>query len=581
MENDSLYETLKAKLGDEYRVKLKDGNIIISDPNKKDFYLSIPADYKGSSIDVAYVYPGDFNQGNKRDINFSSMADVVNNIRTTNPDAMIIHSAGAQDNFKLVDITDKIMECTGMDYNNVAFEGHSAGCFGVTSAAGSYARRHPNNIPPTLIMADGYYRVSPSSLKSKDIQALNDMGATVIELSVYGKTPNSHGLERFIGNGTTVLYLDPKSKSKSGGHGSAYKHAFGTDLIGLALGNGGNFDGYDIKYTMDIYDPQTGKLVAKNVSPNEALKYLKENPYFKSKVYIQSLEYTSNANFDDFKERSNNLIALKDIDMSKLSNLYEVSSDKKYVLDNMQKIISITSSTKMLGGFWGCGTSSTTRVPVCAKDYVYNYKRMLVSLLEKISNEAIDAIGVALDIDTTDMKLKSAIDSFDDLIIPEAPILESTPTGQDSNKDKEEDKNKNKGNDKSNDSVPRHHNMPGGLPREKTSTNFSSNNQEFPDYDSIKSSDNRIVYEVNQGCKVIIDKDVNNNITNMEYYYDFGNEKNATDMLNDMKQKYFQLSGSAEVTQNGQYVKVSFNKQYCEKISLDDVLKQYSNFERV
>ena len=431
-----LYETLKASLGDEYRVRLKDGNIIVSDTSKKDFYMSIPADYKGSSIDVAYMYPGDFIQGQKRDIDFSGMANAVGNVRATNPDAIIIHSASAMDSFKLVNITDKIMEVTGMDYNNVAFEGHSAGCYGVTRAAGRYARRHPNNAAPTLIMADGYYSVSPSSVKSKDIKALNAMGATIIELSVYGKTPKSHGLERFIGNGATVLYFDPKSKSKSGGHGSTYKHAFGTDLIGLALGNGGNFDGYDIKYTLDIYDPDTGKLIEKNVNPEEALKYFMTNPHLKSKAYIQSLEYISKANFDDFKERTANLIALKDSIASKLGNI-DVSSDKKLVLESMNNIVNLVSSTKMLGGSGGCGTSgSTTRVPICAIDYVHTYRRMLTTVLEKISNEAVDAIGVAFDIDTSDLKLKTVVDTFDDIIIPE----ETPTTGNQNSKNKDDKK---------------------------------------------------------------------------------------------------------------------------------------------
>ena len=513
------------------------------------------------------------------------MAGVVGNVRATNPNAMIIHSAGCTDSFKLVDVSEAIMKCTGMDYNNVVFEGHSAGCFGVTRAAGRYARLHPNNSAPTLIMADGYYSVSPSSVKSEDIEALNKMGATIIELSQSGKTPHSHGLEKFIGNGSLVLYLDPtkQSKSKAGGHGSTYNHAFGTDLIGYALGNGGNFDGYNIKFRVDVYDPETGKLVKENLKPADALKYLMDNPTFKSKAYVESLEYVSKANFDSLKERVNNLQALQNINVSKLANLDNISSDKKYALDGMQKIIGIVSSTKMLGGLGGCGTSSTTRVPVCAKDYVYSYSRMLVSLLEKVSNEAVDAIGVALEIDTTDMKLKSQVDNFEDLIIAEetggtTDKTKDKDSNKDGNKNKNGTKNKNGGGGLPGGGGGRHRNGNGSLPGNTTDNN---ENSDFLPYDSIIPTDNRLVYEIGQGFKVIFDKDENNNITNMEYYYDFGSEQDAISMVDGIKEKYSQLNGFETIVQSGQYIKVIFSKEFCNSLTSEDVMSQYGNVEKV
>ena len=103
---------------------------------------------------------------------------------------------------------------------------------------------------------------------------------------------------------------------------------------------------------------------------------------------------------------------------------------------------------------------------------------------------------------------------------------------------------------------------------------------EFPEYSEVYSNDNMIVYNFNDEYKIVIHTD-GDKIIGIEHYYDFGSEFNADNALNNLMTQYSNNENFENIIQNDRYVKVIFDEDMYENMSISDIRKQYSNLTEI
>ena len=117
--------------------------------------------------------------------------------------------------------------------------------------------------------------------------------------------------------------------------------------------------------------------------------------------------------------------------------------------------------------------------------------------------------------------------------------------------------------------------------------NDSSNNvvtinplDEFPKYEEVYSNENRIVYNFNDKYKIVIHTD-GDKIIGIEHYYDFKNQFNADSALDKLMVEYGNNSNLENIVQNDRYVKVIFDENMYNNLTIDDIRKQYSDLKEI
>ena len=102
----------------------------------------------------------------------------------------------------------------------------------------------------------------------------------------------------------------------------------------------------------------------------------------------------------------------------------------------------------------------------------------------------------------------------------------------------------------------------------------------FPEYSEVYSSEDMIVYNFNDEYKIVIHTD-GDKIIGIEHYYDFGNEFNADNSLNRLMNQYSSNENLENIVQNDRYVKVIFDEEMYENMSIEDIRNKYSNLTEV
>lgn len=101
---------------------------------------------------------------------------------------------------------------------------------------------------------------------------------------------------------------------------------------------------------------------------------------------------------------------------------------------------------------------------------------------------------------------------------------------------------------------------------------------DFLKYDELYSDDNMIVYDGEDGKYKVVIHHEDGVIKGLEYYYDLGDKKTATSAMELMKEDFDDLES---ISQNGQYVKLTFKDDVYKNISLEDFKQVYSEFDEL
>ncbi len=100
----------------------------------------------------------------------------------------------------------------------------------------------------------------------------------------------------------------------------------------------------------------------------------------------------------------------------------------------------------------------------------------------------------------------------------------------------------------------------------------------FLKYDELYSDDNMIVYDGEDGKYKVVIHHEDGVIKGLEYYYDLVDKNTATSAMKLMKEDFDDLEN---ITQDGQYIKLTFKDDVYKDISLDEFKQVYSEFEEL
>ena len=103
---------------------------------------------------------------------------------------------------------------------------------------------------------------------------------------------------------------------------------------------------------------------------------------------------------------------------------------------------------------------------------------------------------------------------------------------------------------------------------------------EFYDFEKLCSNDEYLVFKTaNMGdnCKIIVRYD-GNKVTGLEYYFDFDNKLLANNNVDIMANTFGELD---KVVQKDEYVKVIFNEDFYDNMTLDVLKNNFSEFEEI
>lgn len=102
--------------------------------------------------------------------------------------------------------------------------------------------------------------------------------------------------------------------------------------------------------------------------------------------------------------------------------------------------------------------------------------------------------------------------------------------------------------------------------------------EEFLKYDELYSDDKMIVYDGEDGKYKIVVHHEDGKVVGLEYYYDLGDKETALSAMDLMKEDFKDLEN---ISQDGQYVKLTFKDDLYKDLSLDEVKQIYSEFDEL
>lgn len=115
-------------------------------------------------------------------------------------------------------------------------------------------------------------------------------------------------------------------------------------------------------------------------------------------------------------------------------------------------------------------------------------------------------------------------------------------------------------------------------------SNFTENSvsdwkAEFPEYNELCSTDDKVVFDYNNEYRVILHRN-GETITGIEYYYDFGSNENAANALFNLKSMY-QDSGIENIMMKDKYVKVIFNENMYGNLSVSQFINKHTDLREL
>lgn len=292
--------------------------------------------------------------------------------------------------------------------------------------------------------------------------------------------------------------------------------------------------------------------------------------------------YKFNIDTDSWEEVPYEKIATKDdlnsylgIDtfssnIKRLSNLSDITvkSDDKTLENYMNSIRNSIRNTNFLGANFDTSFASTTQVPNAIPDLIYDYFNMTSSLLNKIANKTTAIANIALEIDSLDKQMEKEAELVNSSNLSETLIQPELLTVTNTNNKGNSDKDLNSNLDSSN------------IVKSTGVKEIKSINNQFPKYEELYTTNNRVVYNCNDKYKVVIYHE-NGNITGIEYYYDYKTMQEATNAIKQLNIDYKNIDNFDRIIQNDRYVKVLFKEEMYKGLTLDYFKEKFKDLEQL
>ena len=503
---------------------------------------------------------------------------------------------------KTMKIVNDVKQEYGITNTTVSASGFSMGGFCGYETVLENIKQNPDAEPQTVFFIDDYGRGTYYGYEN----AVKDQEV----------------MQTFKDNQTVFFLYEPSGKGA--GQATAYAKA-GINVIRVKC-VGQDHVGINKKFFQNgVYDFQAGGMLPSEnyvyqIYNNETGKW-EEIPYENVANKDALYEYF---NIDTFVSNMNRLYTLPDITIKSSNKALET------YLNAIRR--ELRNTTFLTANFNEASFDSTTKVPTTIPDMITEYFTMTSSLLNSIANKTVSIARIAGEIELLDKNMASRlenINSGDELYsiaqpIPQVPITdqitteddemipiikeedikeeqttEQETTEQDTTKQqevvpekdqevvpiipvtKEESTENNK---PSKSEQPTENNKPSKPEQptiqEPTTEDKIPIEEDFPKYEELYSTDDKIVYNYNDEYKVVIHHE-DGKITGVEHYYDYKTTEDATTAVEQLKLEYKDNENFDQVIQKDQYVKVLFKEDIYKDMTLDQFKENYKDLEEV
>lgn len=498
--------------------------------------------------------------------------DAVNYLQnSTNINSIIIipnNSARDTQSFynDVVNVYDSFISENGIKQNNLVISGFSNGYRSTFGILDSYLEKHPNSNPASVYLVETY--VQSDGIYQYNYDAYKKNGTMFYSYTArYGSGGNY--------NSCGVTYSDILNPLDSNGckvvnmlEGRVVDHS-PSELVffqdGIIDFSKGGLTLPSDKYTYQIRNSQTGLWEEVNVNDINTLEKMNKRFGIATLPMITDDAYFTNLNY---------LTSLK------LSN-ETISTDSDVLLGNIGNMYNVIKGSTFVASGYVCsfGSSSTTKVPSAIPDVINKYfsstSNILCSLgvfLKKCeeSNTLMEETEKDIGTDAGSLGDYGVIDLGNN---GGAPTY-NQPIG---------------GNPSSGDPQPSAPSNPRELvpsdepttdtPQDDGTEDPSNWRENFPDYDKLHTTSDKVVFNCNDEYRVIVHRD-GETIIGVEYYYDLGSNENVASALRQLKEMYGNSDIENILIKDG-CVKVVFNESVFNSLSVSEFRNKFSNLKEI
>ena len=498
--------------------------------------------------------------------------DAVNYLQnSTNINSIIIIPNNSDRNNQffyndVVNVYDNFISKNGINQNNLVISGFSNGYRSTFGILDSYLEKHPNSNPASVYLVETY--VQSDGIYQYNYDAYKKNGTMFYSYTArYGSGGNY--------NSCGVTYSDILNPLDSNGckvvnmlEGRVVDHS-PSELVffqdGIIDFSKGGLTLPSDKYTYQIRNSQTGLWEEVNVNDINTLEKMNKRFGIATLPMITDDTYFTNLNY---------LTSLK------LSN-ETISTDSDVLLGNIGNMYNVIKGSTFVASGYVCsfGSSSTTKVPSAIPDVINKYfsstSNILCSLgvfLKKCeeSNTLMEETEKDIGTDAGSLGDYGVIDLGNN---GGAPTYNQPIGGNPSSGDPQS----------SAPSNPREL-VPSDEPTTDTpqddGTEDPSNWREnFPDYDKLHTTSDKVVFNCNDEYRVIVHRD-GETIIGVEYYYDLGSNENVASALRQLKEMYGNSDIENILIKDG-CVKVVFNESVFNSLSVSEFRNKFSNLKEI
>ena len=471
----------------------------------------------------------------------------------------------------VVNVYDSFISENGIKQNNLVISGFSNGYRSTFGILDTYLAKHPNSDSASVYLVetypqnDGVYQYNYDAYKKNGTMFYSYTGAYGYKDANSTSSPSSLGdtynriLNPLNNNGCNVVNM---LEGRAVGHQEAEQVFFHDGIIDFSKGVltlSGN------KYTYQIRNSQTGLWETVNVSDIDTLDKMTKRfgvttlPMITDDTYFTNLNYLTSLQLRD----------------------ETVSTDSDVLLGNIGNMYNVIKGSTFVASGYVCslGSSSTTKVPSAIPDVINKYfsstSNILCSLgvfLKKCeeSNTLMEETEKDIGTDAGSLGDYGVIDLGNN---GGAPTY-NQPIG---------------GNPSSGDPQPSAPSNPRELvpsdepttdtPQDDGTEDPSNWRENFPDYDKLHTTSDKVVFNCNDEYRVIVHRD-GEAITGVEYYYDLGSNENVASALRQLKEMYGNSDIENILIKDG-CVKVIFNESVFNSLSVSEFKNKFSNLKEI
>ena len=471
----------------------------------------------------------------------------------------------------VVNVYDSFISENGIKQNNLVISGFSNGYRSTFGILDTYLAKHPNSDSASVYLVetypqnDGVYQYNYDAYKKNGTMFYSYTGAYGYKDANSTSSPSSLGdtynriLNPLNNNGCNVVNM---LEGRAVGHQEAEQVFFHDGIIDFSKGVltlSGN------KYTYQIRNSQTGLWETVNVSDIDTLDKMTKRfgvttlPMITDDTYFTNLNYLTSLQLRD----------------------ETVSTDSDVLLGNIGNMYNVIKGSTFVASGYVCslGSSSTTKVPSAIPDVINKYFSSTSNIL--------CSLGVFLKkceegntlMEETEKDIGTDAGSLGDYGVIDlgnnggAPTY-NQPIG---------------GNPSSGDPQPSAPSNPRELvpsdepttdtPQDDGTEDPSNWRENFPDYDKLHTTSDKVVFNCNDEYRVIVHRD-GEAITGVEYYYDLGSNENVASALRQLKEMYGNSDIENILIKDG-CVKVIFNESVFNSLSVSEFKNKFSNLKEI